>query len=100
MLMPDCVLLKQYEEGDLNWEEYQAIYQKQLDCLDAEKVYEWILSETFIRDVSCEPILLGCELLMCCYESTKTLDVLPCHRRLVAAWFSRELRIDVPEFLT
>jgi hypothetical protein len=89
--MPDSVLLQQYKDGYLRWAEYKNIYQKQLDCLDAEKVYEWILSETFIIDAPCEPILL-------CYESSKTLDAKPCHRRLVAAWFEQELGIDVPEY--
>jgi hypothetical protein len=88
--MPDSILLKHYKDGDLSWAEYKTIYQKQLDCLDAKKVYEWILAETFIRDAPCEPILL-------CYESSKTLVSKPCHRRLAAAWFERELGLDVPE---
>ena len=48
-----------------------------LDHLDAEQVY---------RE-------LGDNAILCCYERKGEF----CHRRLVAAWFQKELKIDVPE---
>jgi hypothetical protein len=86
-LMPSVQLLKAYKDGDIDWAEYRRRYQQQLDCLNA------IAVETALIEMADghEPILL-------CYESAKTLDTQPCHRRLVAEWFERELDVDVPEW--
>ena len=88
-LFPTAKLLKAYKDGML-WDSYAVIYQLQLDCLDAERTWNRLheIAESGGAD---EPILL-------CFESAKTLDSAPCHRRLVSEWFKRELGHDVPEW--
>ena len=86
-LMPSEGLLKAYKDQRIRWETYKAIYSQQLACLNPYKVAEHL--EVLAEDS--EPILL-------CYESAKTLDKNPCHRRLVANWFGRELGLVVPEW--
>lgn len=88
-LMPSAQLLSAYKEG-LPWEGYKLVYNLQLSCLNAEKVWQR-LEDTAEAIGAAEPILL-------CYESAKTLDTQPCHRHLVAAWFERELGVVVPEW--
>lgn len=89
-LFPSAGLLKDYKDGRIDWDQYQKLYQRQLGCLDCEKVYSQ-LCEIAADMGADEPILL-------CYESAKKLDKEPCHRRLVAAWFERELKVQVPEW--
>jgi len=94
-LMPSSQLLKAYKDGLIDWDKYTALYRFQLDCLNPERVYHRLISlimpdETSADEIP-EPILL-------CYESAKTLDTQPCHRRLVAEWFEQELGIDMPEW--
>ena len=89
-LFPDAWLLKAYKAGDVDWQSYVQHYQRQLDCLDPERVYSR-LCEIAYDMCADEPILL-------CYESAKTLDTHPCHRRLVAGWLERKLKITVPEW--
>jgi uncharacterized protein YeaO (DUF488 family) len=86
-LMPSAQLLKAYKDGDIDWAEYRWCYQQQLDCLNPQKVL-----------ISLKLTALGFEPILLCYESAKTLDTQPCHRRLVAEWLERELDIDVPEW--
>lgn len=87
--MPSERLLKAYKEG-LPWPGYAAVFQQQLDCLNPQKTWERLMrmAEAIGAD---EPILL-------CYESAKTLDTNPCHRRLVAQWFKETIGEDVPEW--
>jgi uncharacterized protein YeaO (DUF488 family) len=92
-LMPSAQLLNWYkgtDQGPDAWAEYASCYNAQLDCLKAGQVAEEI--EVLCEAYDAEPILL-------CYESAKTIDTQPCHRRLVAAWFERELGIVVPEWV-
>ncbi len=89
-LFPDEWLLNAYKAGDITWEDYEAYYHKQLDCLNCEAVYSRLCEIAY--DIGAdEPVLL-------CYESAKTLDEEPCHRRLVAAWSKREIGVFVPEW--
>lgn len=70
-------ILNAYRENR-DKKQYIRNYQKYvLDHLDAEQVY---------RE-------LGDNAILCCYERKGEF----CHRRLVAAWFQKELKIDVPE---
>jgi hypothetical protein len=85
-LMPSAQLLSAYKDG-LYWDTYKADYEKQLECLSAYWCYERL-----------KELAPGPEPILLCYESAKTLDTQPCHRRLVAAWFERELGIVVPEW--
>jgi hypothetical protein len=85
-LMPSSQLLTWYKDtGD--WAKYAISYNRQLTCLNAQNVWHHLESMAGAS----EPILI-------CYESAKTLDTQPCHRRLVAAWFERELGMVVPEW--
>jgi len=88
-LIPSEQLLKAYKAG-LPWAEYATVYQMQLDCLKPEKVLDRLQEISAALGAS-EPILL-------CWESAKTLDSQPCHRRLVAKWFQASLGIEVPEW--
>ena len=92
-LMPSAQLLAWYKstsQSPDNWADYAYAYNAQIGCLNPEKVWEEL--EVIAEAYGCnEPILL-------CYESAKTLDTKPCHRRLVAAWFERELGVVVPEW--
>ena len=89
-LFPSAQLLKNYKNG-MSWMEYKFHYQQQLDCLDPMKMYQRL--EVIAASIGAsEPILL-------CYESAKTLDENPCHRRLVAEWFEKSLDdVVVPEW--
>ena len=89
-LFPDAGLLKDYKEGRIDWINYVHVYQRQLDCLNCEEVYSRLCEIAFEAGAD-EPVLL-------CYESAKTLDTQPCHRRLVAAWFEREIGVRAPEW--
>lgn len=91
-LFPSAHLLKGYKEGVISWPEYREIYQTQLICLNPTEV--WHQLHQHVRafySTQVEPILL-------CYESAKTLETQPCHRRLVAEWFKQELDMDVDEW--
>jgi uncharacterized protein YeaO (DUF488 family) len=91
-LMPSAQLLAWYkstDQGEQAWAEYADAYNAQLNCLKADAVLAEI--EVLCDAYDAAPILL-------CYESAKTLDTQPCHRRLAAAWFERELGIVVPEW--
>lgn len=91
-LMPRSQLLNWYKSTSQDaaaWEEYASCYNAQLDCLKAEQVVFEI--EVLCGAYDAEPVLL-------CYESAKTLDTQPCHRRLVASWFEKELGMVVPEW--
>lgn len=91
-LFPSEQLLKEYKNGVIVWDEYTLIYNAQLECLNAEKVWRTLGAiATLSAGEKVEPILL-------CYESAKTLSEKPCHRRLVADWFERELGVVVPEW--
>jgi len=85
-LAPSISLLSRYKHG-LSWADYVKEYNRQLSALDAQQVYGELCELTDSED----PVLL-------CFESAKTLDSKPCHRRLVAAWFEKELGIEVPEW--
>ena len=89
-LMPSAQLLALYKAGDIDWQGYTEHYNGQLLCLNPERVYKALCFASEGLGVD-EPILL-------CYESAKTLDTQPCHRRLVASWFERELGVVVPEW--
>ena len=89
-LFPDVWLLNDYKNGLIDWEKYSDIYCDQLDCLNPQSTYDYLCD--LAGDIKAnEPILL-------CFESAKTLDTNPCHRRLVADWFTQELNIDVREW--
>ena len=89
-LMPSEGLLKSYKAG-MSWESYQAVYKLQLECLNPELTYRYLcrISQTIGAK----------ELILLCYESAKTLETVPCHRRLVAEWFEEELGLTVPEWV-
>lgn len=89
-LFPSAQLLAWYKEHR-NWQQYTEAYDAQLACLSAGAVYKELL-------VIADSIDAGGEVILLCYESSKTLDTKPCHRRLVAEWFERELGIVVPEW--
>lgn len=89
-LFPDAGLLKDYKNGLLNWEQYQVRYRQQIDLLKVEETYSR-LCQIAVDNGADEPVLL-------CFESARTLDTQPCHRRLVAQWFEQELKIQVPEW--
>lgn len=89
-LMPSKDLLRSYKDGAIGWHEYENQYIDQLKCLDAQQVYE------ALRRISKE--IGASEVVILCFESAKTLDSNPCHRRLVARWFGRTLGLDVPEW--
>lgn len=94
-LMPSAQLLAWYKESG-DWDEYARRYQIfNLRCLDPQKVWDTLVILAAIQQSNVpgnpEPILL-------CYESAKTLDTQPCHRRLVADWLERELGVVVPEW--
>jgi hypothetical protein len=56
---------------------YREEYQKILDKLDPQEVFEY----------------LGENAILLCWEPPGKF----CHRRLVAEWFERELGVEVPE---
>jgi uncharacterized protein YeaO (DUF488 family) len=95
-LMPSTQLLNWYKTHPDDWQGYCDRYNDfNLKCLNPQATWEALnalaqLSQPVHAAVS-EPILL-------CYESAKTLDTQPCHRRLVADWFERELGVVVPEW--
>lgn len=91
-LMPSAGLLKAYKDKKIDWEVYRGLYFDQLSCLSPMKVAYQLegLAEDWGGD-GAEPVLL-------CYESSKTLDTNPCHRRLVAEWFKSTVGLKVPEF--
>jgi len=89
-LMPSEKLLKEYKEG-MAWETYAQIYGLQLNCLNPAATYERLCEIAASMGAS-EPILL-------CFESAKTLDSQPCHRRLVAKWIEESLGVQVPEWV-
>lgn len=89
-LMPSAQLIRGYKEKIITWPEYTECYNTQLTGLKAAVVYQSLLDLASLTGVG-EPILL-------CFESAKTLDKNPCHRRLVAEWFWQELKIKVPEW--
>jgi hypothetical protein len=74
-LAPKASMLKGLEP-----EAFDELYQGILDRLDPRKVYEE----------------LGDDAVLLCYEPPGER----CHRRMVAAWFGRELKIEVPELDT
>ena len=86
LLFPSNALLMAYKEGEIGWEEYAMRYRAQLACLNLDKVWDYLHRLTVY-----EPILL-------CWESSKTLDKNPCHRRLVADWFERKLGLEIKEW--
>lgn len=89
-LFPSAQLLADYKAEAIDWQGYTTAYLDQLFCLNAEKV--WSLLEAIAQNAGApEPILL-------CYESGKTLETNPCHRRLVAGWLQQELGLLVPEW--
>lgn len=92
-LMPSEQLLRAYKDETINWEDYSKEYHKQLDCLDPQKTWERLhILVNSVSPVYAEPILL-------CYESAKTLNTNPCHRRLVAKWFEDSFGdCQVPEW--
>jgi hypothetical protein len=67
-------------------EMYERLYGEQLAKLDAQKVHD----ELVALAGDAEPVLL-------CYEKPPFTETNYCHRRMVSAWFERELRILVPE---
>ena len=89
-LMPSAQLLNWYKNNEIDWGDYRDLYAGQLKCLDPQKVV-FQLEDIAKAWGSAEPVLL-------CYESSKTLDIKPCHRRLVAEWFEAELGLAVPEW--
>ena len=89
-LFPDARLLKDYKDGFIDWEGYKVRYNDQLSLLKAEETYAY-LCQIAVNIGADEPILL-------CYESAKTLSAKPCHRRLVAKWFEKEVGVKVPEW--
>lgn len=95
-LFPPAELLAAYKAG-MGWGEYAERYKMfTLRCLDPQKTFDTLTIMAALHQIEGpeeppEPILL-------CYESAKTLDTQPCHRRLVAAWFERELGVVVPEW--
>ncbi len=89
-LMPPAWLVKGSKEGSISWSDYCDVYDRQLSCLHPRGVWDelhYIGSQVG----ALEPILL-------CYESSKSLDSQPCHRRVVAVWLNRELGVSVPEW--
>jgi uncharacterized protein YeaO (DUF488 family) len=89
-LFPAEGLLKAYKDGEIKWTEYRRVYQGQLACLRPQEVVDR-LHEIAMLNGTHNVILL-------CYESAKTLERIPCHRRLVAEWIESSLDIRVPEW--
>ena len=85
-LMPSSQLLKAYKDG-MSWDEYRKHYNEQLLCLNAEMVWQQLLN-----------IVDGAEPVLLCYESAKSLEEKPCHRRLVADWFEYSLDFVIEEW--
>lgn len=76
-LMPSSVLLNNYKTGRCSKEEYERIFHKQLELIDADKLFD----------------VLGNNTVLLCYEKPGAF----CHRRIVAAWFEEQLGIKVEE---
>jgi len=68
-------------------QEYERLYAEQLALLDPKAVHDKL-----------HELAGGAEPVLLCYEKPPFTETNWCHRRLVAAWFERELRIEVPEF--
>jgi hypothetical protein len=66
--------------------EYERLYAEQLSKLDPAQT-----------KAELEKLAGGVEPVLLCYEKPPFTDTNWCHRRLVAAWFERELGIQVPE---
>ena len=91
-LMPSAQLLAWYKgttQDAAAWEKYAEAYNAQLACLSPQATWDRLHA---IREDIFEPVLI-------CYKSAKTLATQPCHRRLVADWFERELGVVVPEWV-
>lgn len=89
-LFPSEDLLKLYKLNAINWADYEVRYRLQLATLNPMAAWNHLEYLAGCQGTQ-EPILL-------CYESAKTLDSNPCHRRIVAAWFFEELGFPVPEW--
>jgi hypothetical protein len=75
-LAPTWEMLNGYKEGK-NEDIYIAAYQKILDGLDAQRVYDE----------------LGEDAILLCWEHPSRF----CHRKLVAEWFKEKLGVTVKE---
>lgn len=81
-LAPKYDFFMAYKQGDLDEEGYTKEFQEQvLNQLDARETYHY-LTKTY-----------GKEVTLLCYENPGEF----CHRRLVANWFEKELKVEVLE---
>lgn len=84
LLAPNGSTLKKWKDSEsgngptFTWKEYVEEYQHTvLSKLDPRETFD----------------ALGEEAILCCYEKSSE----PCHRHIVAQWFSINLGIDIPE---
>lgn len=74
-LYPSYSLLHDYKHNGLSWEEYTQRYIRQLDTLDADKVYEHL-----------EELSDGKDIVLLCYEAPNK----NCHRHIIGQWLGVE----------
>lgn len=87
-LAPNQGLIRDYKNKKIDWNIYRRrYYYEVVAALDPARTLNVLrhLAEDAM------PIAL-------CYEPGETLDTVPCHRRLVAAWLEKLLNIEVPEW--
>ncbi|MFA7177609.1 MAG: DUF488 family protein [Smithellaceae bacterium] len=75
-LAPPGDLVKRFKTGSVSWPDYCAEYQSVLDKNDPAEIYELLKGK-----------------ILLCYEKPGE----NCHRRLVADWLEKTLKIKIPE---
>ena len=78
-----------------NWntvshDRYLVLFERQLAQLDPQKMYDELYKMVATERCPVEPVLL-------CWEKPPLSPANWCHRRMVAEWFERTLKIQVPE---
>lgn len=70
----------------LDRDDYERAYSRQLAALDARQV---------VADL--RALAAGAEPVLCCWEDLRKPEEW-CHRQMIAAWLERELGLQVPEY--
>lgn len=80
LLAPSSKLLRVYKDGIIDEKEYTKIFNKYLDKLDCDYVYNTLMTFAIDDDIT----------LYCC-EKFKDEDnnIIFCHRHIVAEWFRK-----------
>lgn len=84
ILAPNQSILTAYKNKEINEKEYTKLYKRQLNDLNADRIYKKIIDMTYDSD----------NVILLCYEKSNTF----CHRHLIGKWFHTKLGIAVNEY--